>query len=840
MSPESRSEKKNSPHRGRVLLVDDDIDFAESLADILETHNYSCSIAHNQKMALELVESEHPNVSLIDIRLKSSSGIDLIRRMKEIKPDLIYIMVTAFAALDTAINSIQEGAYDYLRKPIEINDLIATLDRCFEKLRLQREKEAVEQSLKERNLELEKVNKRLMAESQRSSDAFERLRQNESKYRNLFESAPIGLIEADLSEVGPFIASSPLKDRSDLKYVNDDPDILRDIAGKIRIRHVNEAALRIFETADKKKLDEALINLLASDNFLLLWESLTAMRKGESFFEGETFYQTISGKEIQILAKIVFPKDNTEEGALISILDITGHKRALDDLEEEKDKFKTLVDDVPLGISIFDKERNFKYLNPTWVDIFGHDIEACPTLEEWMRETFPNPSQRQDMLNDILNERESPRTDARSGQKYSRTYSVKCKDGSSKTVQFRTLLLKTGDFLVLSEDVTHQTKLEGQFNQAQKMEAVGTLAGGIAHDFNNLLQAIQGYSQLLLIDKPQNDPESAKLREILKASERANELTKQLLTFSRKVESKLRPLNLNQIIKQVHDFLHRTIPKMISIELLLENDLHVINADPVQMEQVIINMAINARDAMPEGGRLIFKTANRYFDEDYCADHLGTTPGDYIELIVSDTGPGLDMDVIDHIFEPFFTTKGPGKGTGLGLSMAYGIIKNHNGHIECSSLKGEGTTFRILLPAIEKISGEIEKKAEEIIPPGGAETLLLVDDEPLLREIGNDMLSKFGYKVLTARDGETALEIFQEKRAEISIVILDLIMPGMGGKRCMDELLKIDSNVKIIISSGYSSDERSSGIMNTHAKGIINKPYNITEMLSVIRRILDD
>jgi CheY-like chemotaxis protein len=279
---------------------------------------------------------------------------------------------------------------------------------------------------------------------------------------------------------------------------------------------------------------------------------------------------------------------------------------------------------------------------------------------------------------------------------------------------------------------------------------------------------------------------------------------------------------------------------MINIELNLEKDLHVINADPVQMEQVIINIAINARDAMPEGGQLVLKTVNRYFNEDYCLSHLGTTPGDYIELLISDTGHGLDMDVIDHIFEPFFTTKGPGKGTGLGLSMAYGIIKNHNGHIKCSSQKGIGTTFTIHLPAIEKGFSKVEEKTEEIMPPGGNETLLLVDDEPLLREIGTDMLSKFGYKVLAAPDGETALEVFQEKKSEISIIILDLIMPGMGGRRCMEQLLKLDPDAKIIIASGYSSDSDSSGVTAIHAKGSINKPYNIAQMLRVIRDTLDN
>jgi PAS domain S-box-containing protein len=401
------------------------------------------------------------------------------------------------------------------------------------------------------------------------------------------------------------------------------------------------------------------------------------------------------------------------------------------------------------------------------------------------------------------------------------------------------------EILCIGNDITglkraeHEKEdLEEQLREAQKMEAIGTLAGGIAHDFNNILQAIFSYIQLILMKRGQGDPDYDKFRAIEKSVERASELTRRLLIFSRKVKSKLKPVDLNQEVVQVSKMLEMTIPKMITIELKLAGNLKTINADPVQIEQIMMNLGVNARDAMPNGGHLNFETENIILDEKFCMDHLGFRPGEYVLLAVSDTGQGIDEELQAHIFEPFFTTKETGKGTGLGLAMVYGIVKSHGGYIICDSKPGWGTTFKLYFPVLGK-EATPDSKQTELPIEGGNETILLVDDEENIRKPGEVMLSDFGYNVITASDGEEALALYRKDYEEIKLIILDLIMPGMGGTLCLQQLAKINPLAKVIIASGYSINESEKEVIKTKAKGFIRKPYNVREMLNLIRGVLD-
>jgi CheY-like chemotaxis protein len=299
-------------------------------------------------------------------------------------------------------------------------------------------------------------------------------------------------------------------------------------------------------------------------------------------------------------------------------------------------------------------------------------------------------------------------------------------------------------------------------------------------------------------------------------------------------------VNLNQEIRQVEKLLKRTIPKMIEIELQLEEPLQTINADAGQLEQVILNIGVNARDAMPEGGRLIIQTKDMLLDNDYCRLNPEAKPGTHVCLSIADTGHGMDQETIERIFEPFYTTKETGKGTGLGLAMAYGIIKNHDGHITCKSSPDEGTRFDIYLPAIKvSVEDEIEKREEPIIM-GRGETLLVVEDEAMLRDLAKDMLKRGGYQVLEANSGEEGLRLYLEKGSEISLVILDMIMPGMGGKQCLTEILKIDPQAKVVIASGYAMSDTEMDNILSLSKGFIKKPYYFRNMLKVVHEALDE
>jgi len=391
----------------------------------------------------------------------------------------------------------------------------------------------------------------------------------------------------------------------------------------------------------------------------------------------------------------------------------------------------------------------------------------------------------------------------------------------------------------IAEDVTQQKKLEEHLRQAQKMEAVGILAGGISHDFNNLLHIIAGHAELLELELAESGMKFDEMAAIRQAAKRGTDLVKRILTFSRRVETKLESINLNDDVQIVGRLLYRTIPKMIEIDLRLEEGLSSVRADSTQIEQVLINLAVNAKDAMPEGGRLTVQTQNVLLDEDYCRDHAEPTPGRYVLLRVSDTGQGMEEDVRQHIFEPFFTTKGLVNGTGLGLATVFGIVKMHGGHITCESEVGRGTTFSIYLPAAETAESDVEQECRTTVIAGGTETILVVDDEELIRDLAKRILEKAGYSVRTAGSGKQGIEIYTQHKSDIALVILDLIMPEMGGKRCLEELIKINPRVKALIASGFAIQGDTKSFLSSAARGIVSKPFNMRELLRAVRHALD-
>ena len=400
--------------------------------------------------------------------------------------------------------------------------------------------------------------------------------------------------------------------------------------------------------------------------------------------------------------------------------------------------------------------------------------------------------------------------------------------------------------ILIVQDVTRhrraerdREKLQGQLQQAQKMEAVGTLAGGISHDFNNLLQAITGYTQLLIMEKDADNPDVNSLTAIQDASHRASDLVRQLLLFSRKAESVKRQLELQHEVEQARKILERTIPKMIQIQVTTGDRLWAINADPVQIEQMLLNLGTNAADAMPDGGKLFFEMENSVLDEEFTNLHLGARPGRYVTLTVSDTGQGIDQETIKKIFDPFFTTKEFGKGTGLGLASVYGIVKSHGGYINCYSEVNQGTTFKIYFPAVVRSGIEADKDFEPAPMPRGAETILLVDDEDSIRKFAQQALVKFGYVVMTASSGEEALTVYLDSSKKIDLVVMDLGMPGMGGHRCLQELLRIDPGARVIIASGYSINGQVKNSLEAGAKGYVGKPYQLADLLNTVRGALD-
>lgn len=513
--------------------------------------------------------------------------------------------------------------------------------------------------------------------------------------------------------------------------------------------------------------------------------------------------------------------------------EITERKRSEEALRASERRFRHIFENAPLMMHSLDKNGVIRSVNAMWLRQTGY------SENEVVGKTF-----------EFILTKESQKTFATKIETLwaqSELYEVRDqyvkKDGTVIEVVIDSVIVDDPTYgrisLCISRDVTHELLLEKQLREAQKMEAVGTLAGGVAHDFNNLLQIILGYADLLALRTDKEASSYHGIRAVRDAAKRGSDLVKQLLTFSRRIETDLRPLDLNHEVQKASRLLSRTIPKMIAIELDLAEGLQAVYADANQVEQIVLNLAINAKDAMPERGTLTFRTENAILDEEYCRRWPEVKPGNYVSLIVTDTGHGMDKEVLEHIFEPFYTTKEPGEGTGLGLSIVFGIVKLHGGHITCQSRPGKGTVFEIFFPALEKESQrEMDTTGE--MPAFGTETILMVDDEALVRDWGEDLLTQAGYTVITARNGREALQLFAKYRAEIDLVILDLIMPEMGGKQCLEELIKVDPGARVLVASGFPIDKKTKTFLTSYSLAIVSKPFNVRDFLRVVRKALDD
>jgi two-component system, cell cycle sensor histidine kinase and response regulator CckA len=385
-------------------------------------------------------------------------------------------------------------------------------------------------------------------------------------------------------------------------------------------------------------------------------------------------------------------------------------------------------------------------------------------------------------------------------------------------------------------DITDMKRLQSQLIQAQKMEAIGSLAGGIAHDFNNLLMSIQGYTSLMLLDDSLDSSCYARLKGIEEHVRSGADLTRQLLGYAQGGKYQVRPLDLNDVVEKTSTMFGRT-KKEIAIRKSFQEDLWTAEADRGEIERVLLNIYVNAWQAMPGGGELYLDTKNVNLDKKYVQPY-GVSSGRYVRISTTDTGTGMDEKTRSRIFEPFFTTREMGRGTGLGLASAYGIIKGHGGIINVYSEKGKGSTFSIYLPASRK-KKSIEEKTHQDKPLGGHEGILLIDDEPSIIDIGQQILKLLGYRVYTASNGAEAIEVFREKAKEIAIVVLDMIMPQMGGGETFDKLKEIDPNVRVILSSGYSMTGEADEIVERGCRGFIQKPFTPVDLSKKIREVLE-
>jgi PAS domain S-box-containing protein len=517
--------------------------------------------------------------------------------------------------------------------------------------------------------------------------------------------------------------------------------------------------------------------------------------------------------------------------------EITERRQAEEALRESEEKYRTLIENIQDGVFLI-QDLKMQFVNEAFVKMLGYTVDEVVGMD--FRQ-FIAPEDV-DKVVDWYQRRQA-------GENIGSEYEFRMlhKDGVTRVfanmsmgfVDFRGNIASMGtvkDVTELRLAEKERQRLEAQLQHAQKMEAVGTMAGGIAHDFNNLLMGIQGLTSLLMFDIDPAHPHVEHLKEIEDCVKSAADLTKQILGFARGGKYEVKPTDLNELIESNSQMFGRT-QKEILIYKEYQKFVWTVEVDQGQIGQVLMNIFVNAWQAMPNGGALSIATANITLDANYVKP-FQLAPGRYVKLSVTDTGLGMDENIQKRIFEPFFTTKEMGRGTGLGLATVYGIIKNHGGFIEVNSRKGEGTTFNIYLPATEVEVVE-EKRADEKLVRG-SETVLFVDDEDLIIDVGEQILKRMGYTVFVARSGREALEIFSKKKDDIDMVILDMIMPDMSGGEAYDRLCEIHPHIKVLLSSGYSLRGQARNILARGCKGFIQKPFNMRELSHKLREVLEE
>jgi PAS domain S-box-containing protein len=508
------------------------------------------------------------------------------------------------------------------------------------------------------------------------------------------------------------------------------------------------------------------------------------------------------------------------------------HKRSQQALRESEVRYRTLVQSAVYGIFRWSLEDQFTDVNPALVSILGYDSAGEVLSLRMTQDVYIDPKQHQEIVSSLL----------AAGQMRGMEVQWRRKDGRNITVRLSGRSIQEDariiGFEMIVEDITERRLLEEQLRQAQKMEAVGQLAGGIAHDFNNLLTVIKGNSQLLLEKLHAVDSRRCGVEQIQKAADRAASLIYQLLAFSRKQVIEFRVLDLNSMIASTMQLLRRLMGEHIELTIIEGKDLGRVKADPSQMEQVVMNLALNARDAMPQGGKLILETENVEINQEHRSEDASISPGQYVMLRVSDTGIGMDKETLAHIFEPFFTTKAVGKGTGLGLSTVYGIVQQSNGFLTAQSQPGVGSSFRVYLPRVDQPADEIEALGPGEIDFQGSETVLVVEDEEGVRSLITMLLTRNGYRVMEASTGEDALNLSQNISGPIHLLITDLVLPRMNGRELSERMAEHYPAVRTLFMSGYTDDATlKDGVLESRA-AFLQKPFSMETLLHKVREVL--
>jgi two-component system, cell cycle sensor histidine kinase and response regulator CckA len=637
-----------------------------------------------------------------------------------------------------------------------------------------------------------------------------RLRNSEEKYRELFDEAPIGYLEYD---------------------------------NEGRIVSINQRGLEMFGYTAQDMIGEYVWKFNLEEDFARrqILEKLSGTRgPGRSL---ERTYRRKDSTTIPVLIEDRVIKD--EQGRITGIRsalqDITERKRAEQALQESEKNYRDLYDEAPIGYHEYDTEGRITRVNRRELEMLGYRAEEMVGRPVW--DFLVEKTEARESIRARLAGLEPPR------KGFTRTYVRK--DGITLSMLIDSTVVKNSEGQITGIraallDVTERRradaekeKLQAQLIQAQKMESVGRLAGGVAHDFNNKLGIIIGNVELAMMGVDPSGPVHQELQEIQKAAQRSADLVRQLLAFARKQTVSPKVLDLNDTVAGMLKMLHRLIGEDIGLAWMPGHDLWPIRIDPSQVDQILANLAVNAKDAVAGVGKVTIETNNIVLDEVYCADHAGFVPGEYVLLSVSDNGIGMSKAVLEHLFEPFFTTKEVGKGTGLGLSTIYGIVKQNRGFVNVYSEPGKGTTLKVYLPRFESESVEGQQESKPETPRGGAETVLIVEDEAAILNIGKAMAKRLGYNVLTASTPGEALRLAGVHNDAVDLVLTDVVMPDMNGRELVEQLRAIHPGLKCVYMSGYTANVIAHHGVLDDGVSFIQKPFSMKDLAIKLREVLD-
>jgi len=644
----------------------------------------------------------------------------------------------------------------------------------------------------------------LIAPIFRSFRRIEELQESEKRFRTLFETSTEGILIAE-TKTKKFLYSNP-------------------------------AICRMLGYSESEMKQMGVVDIFSGNAIEYAVSEFEALERKEKTHVTDLRCLTKDGRIIiSDMSATIIPVDGKE--CIVGFFsDVTERKKAEEALKWSWERYRLFIKNFQ-GIAY---EADILTFKPTLfhgkiMDITGH------SADEFLNDKITWVGLiHQDDLASVMQERKklvlTPDYVANS------EYRIRRKDGQIRWINDIAVVVRSGTSEATRIqgtifDITERRELEKKLLQSQKLEAVGLLAGGVAHDFNNILTGIMGYADILADELGMDSSLISEAEEIKGAAIRAADLTSRLLAFSRK--QVIQPINirLNELINDICKLISRLIGSNIEMVFVPGKDIDEIHADPGQVEQVMLNLAVNARDAMPNGGRFTIKTESVVLDDRFCIDHPGSKPGKYVLLTVADTGIGMAQDIIDHIFEPFYTTKGIGSGTGLGLATVYGIIKQHDGLIYVTSETGKGTQFEMYLPAVESEIISKPDEYEDHIEEIGA-TILLADDEDMVRKTTERFLTNAGYTVLTASDGAEAVRLFEENASSIDLAIIDMIMPELGGIEVIERIRMIEPGINVIVCTGYGGASQPEKLAEKHGFTLVAKPFRFKELLSTVRRAL--